>query len=79
MDNTATFDDLNLDEGSLVGLAISVGAAAAVAAVSFFTGRYFGRKLTENALEKKMQEFAKLNGLKYHTGNVTVTPKAATV
>lgn len=74
----ATFDDVNLDEGSLMGLAISVGAAAAVAAVSFFTGRYFGRKLTENALEKKMQEFAKLNGLKYQAKDMTFTPKTAT-
>ena len=86
MDNAATFDDLNLEDSSMAGLAITVSAAIGGIIIGYFSKWLLSRnaildtvKHTETALKaefrKEMLEFAKQNNLEYQPRNTVATPK----
>lgn len=86
MDNAATFDDLNLEDSSMAGLAITVSAAIGGIVIGYFSKWLLSRnaitdaiKQTESTLKtefrKEMLEFAKQNNLEYQPRNTVVTPK----
>lgn len=86
MDNTATFDDLNLEDSSMAGLAITVGAAIGGIVIGYFSKWLLSRNAIADAIKqteamlktefkKEIIEFAKQNNLEYQPRNTVATPK----